>query len=482
MKDYWQNYIDGKFVDGGAGVIQVDNPGTGEKLADQAIADNADVDKAVSAAKRVHESGFLTNMRPVERARMVKKIGAYLEDNLEEIAPLLSMEAGKTLFEAKFEVTNAARYFEYYGNQAETLEGRSIPLGSAYYDFTSYEPYGVSAQVIPWNFPMEMTARSLSTGLTTGNACVIKSPELTPITQYFFAKAAEAADFPAGTVNIICGIGGTAGEYLCSHKNINQIAFTGSVRTGSAIATAAAKNIVPTVLELGGKSAGIVYHDASMTNLRENIRKGIFFNAGQVCSAMSRLVVHEKIYDEVVGLAEDVAKNMSVGIGIERDQFANNMGAMISLKQRDRAVSICDEAQKQGAKAVTGARKLNNKGFFLEPTVFADVDQDMEIAQTEIFGPVLSILKFKDDDEAISISNGTEYGLVGGVFTKDLDRAMHCAQKVRAGQFFVNEWFAGGVETPFGGYGKSGYGREKGREALLNYVQTKNIAIKLGAS
>ena len=197
---------------------------------------------------------------------------------------------------------------------------------------------------------------------------------------------------------------------------------------------------------------------------------------------MSRLVVHEKIYDDVVGLAEDVAKNMSVGIGIERDEFANNMGAMISLKQRDRAVSICDEAQKQGAKAVTGARKLNNKGFFLEPTVFADVDQNMEIAQTEIFGPVLSILKFKDDDEAISISNGTEYGLVGGVFTKDLDRAMHCAQKVRAGQFFVNEWFAGGVETPFGGYGKSGYGREKGREALLNYVQTKNIAIKLGAS
>ena len=482
MKDYWQNYIDGKFVDGGAGVIQVDNPGTGEKLADQAIADNADVDKAVSAAKKVHESGFFTNMRPVERARMVKKIGAYLVENLEEIAPLLSMEAGKTLFEAKFEVTNAARYFEYYGNQAETLEGRSIPLGSAYYDFTSYEPYGVSAQVIPWNFPMEMTARSLSTGLTTGNACVIKSPELTPITQYFFAKAAEAADFPAGTVNIICGIGGTAGEYLCSHKNINQIAFTGSVKTGSAIATAAAKNIVPTVLELGGKSAGIVYQDASMTNLRENIRKGIFFNAGQVCSAMSRLVVHEKIYDEVVGLAEDVAKNMSVGIGIERDEFANNMGAMISLKQRDRAVSICDEAQKQGAKAVTGARKLNNKGFFLEPTVFADVDQNMEIAQTEIFGPVLSILKFKDDDEAISISNGTEYGLVGGVFTKDLDRAMHCAQKVRAGQFFINEWFAGGVETPFGGYGKSGYGREKGREALLNYVQTKNIAIKLGAS
>ena len=209
---------------------------------------------------------------------------------------------------------------------------------------------------------MEMTARSLSTGLTTGNACVIKSPELTPITQHYFAKAAEAAEFPAGCKYYLrnrryCR------EYLCSHKDINQIAFTGSVKTGSAIATAAAKNIVPTVLELGGESAGIVYQDASMTNLRENIRKGIFFNAGQVCSAMSRLVVHEKIYEEVVGIADDVAKNMSVGFGIERDEFANNMGAMISLKQRDRAVSICEQAQKEGAKAVTGAQSLTIRGF-----------------------------------------------------------------------------------------------------------------------
>ena len=480
MKEYWQNYIDGQFIDGGAGKIQVDDPGTGQKLADQALASNKDVDRAVEAATKVHKSCFLTDMRPVERARMVKKIGEYLLEKADEIAPILSREAGKTLFEARLEVTNAARYFEYYGNQAETLEGRSIPLGSTYYDFTTYEPYGISAQVIPWNFPMEMTARSLSTGLTTGNTCVIKTPELTPLTQYYYAGAVEFAGFPPGTVNILCGIGNQAGEYLCSHPGVRQIAFTGSVKTGSAIATAAAKNIVPTVLELGGKSAGIVCEDASLSNLSENIRKGIFFNAGQVCSAMSRLVVHEKIYDDVVELSQDIAKKMSVGPGIERSEFAHNMGAMISLKQRDRAVSICDQAQKQGAKAVTGGRPLNNEGFFLEPTVFSNVEQSMEIAHTEIFGPVLSILKYKTEKEAIDIANGTEYGLVGGVFTQDLDKAMFCSQKIKAGQIFVNEWFAGGVETPFGGYGKSGYGREKGREALLNYVQTKNIAIKLG--
>lgn len=480
MQEYWQNYINGEFVDGGAGIIQIDNPGTGKKLADHALADEKDVDKAISSAKQVNESCFLTNMRPVERGRMVKKIGEYILDKVDEIAPILSMEAGKTLFEAKFEITNAARYFEYYGNQAETLEGRSIPLGAAYYDFTTYEPFGISAQVIPWNFPMEMTARSLSTGLTTGNTCIIKTPELTPIAQHYYAKAVEFAGFPAGTVNILCGIGNKTGQYLCSHPDIRQIAFTGSVGTGSAIAMAAAKNIVPTVLELGGKSAGIVCEDASMENLRENIRKGIFFNAGQVCSAMSRLVVHEKVYDEVVDLSNDVAKKMSVGPGIDRTEFANNMGAMISEKQRNRAVSICENAQKEGAKAVAGGRPLNNEGFFLEPTVFSDVEQSMDIANTEIFGPVLSILKYKNENEAIQIANGTEYGLVGGVFTKDLDKAMYCSQKLRGGQIFVNEWFAGGVETPFGGYGKSGYGREKGREALLNYVQTKNIAIKLG--
>ncbi|MEM7214537.1 MAG: aldehyde dehydrogenase family protein [Pseudomonadota bacterium] len=479
VKSYWQNYIDGEFVDGGAGRIDVDDPGTGEKLAEQAIADEADVDRAVEAAKRVHLSGVLSDLRPVERGRMVKAIGQYLLDHREEIAPILTLESGKPLWEAKVEIEGAARYFEYYGNQAETVEGCSIPLGSSYFDFTTYEPYGVSAQIIPWNYPLEMTARSLSAALATGNTCVIKTPELDPLTSCYFAIAAEAAGFPKGAVNILCGYGHQAGAALSGHKDVNQIVFTGSVPTGISIATAAAQNVVPCVLELGGKSAAIVHEDADIDALMNDVRWGIYFNAGQVCSAMSRMIVHESIHDRVVDQIVSVAEGLSVGPGIDRAEFGANMGAMASLAQRDRAADMCSVAQKEGAKAAAGGRKMNQPGFFLEPTVFSDVTPGMTIAQDEVFGPVLSVLKFGDDDEAIDIANHSDYGLVGGVFTSDLDRATRAAAKIRAGQIFVNEWYAGGVETPFGGYGKSGYGREKGREALWNYVQTKNVAIKL---
>ena len=479
IKPYWQNYIDGAWVDGGAGRVDVLNPGNGEKLAEQALADEADIDRAVQAAKRVHQSGVLTDMRPVERGRIVQAMGRYLLENADEIANILTLEQGKPLWEAQKEVAGAARYFEYYGNQAETLEGRSIPLGAGYFDFTHYEPYGVSAQIIPWNYPLEMTARSLSTGLATGNACVVKTPELTPLSNYIYGHAAEAVGLPAGAVNILCGWGHQAGAALSAHPDVNQIVFTGSVKTGIAIATAAAQNVVPCVLELGGKSAAIVHEDADLVAFENDIRWGIFFNAGQVCSAMSRVVVHESRHDELVERAVKVAKSLSVGPGIERTEPGLNMGAMVSEAQRDRAAGMVAEAEAQGAQVVTGGRKMNIPGAFLEPTVITGVSPEMAIAQDEVFGPVMSVIPFKDEAQAIEIANGTQYGLVGGVFTRDLDRATRAAQKIRAGQVFVNEWFAGGVETPFGGYGKSGYGREKGREALLNYVQTKNVAIRV---
>lgn len=479
IKDYWQNYINGAFVDGGAGRIAVDNPGTGEKLADQALANAEDVARAVAAAKAVHDSGALSDLRPVERSRMVNKMGEYFLANKQEIATLLCLESGKPYWEALIEVEGSARYFEYYGNQAETVEGRSIPLGASYLDFTVYEPFGVSGQIIPWNYPLEMTARSLSAALATGNACVIKTPELDPLSNYYFAKAAEYAGLPKGAVNILCGYGHEAGAALTAHPDVAQIVFTGSVATGSAVAMAAAKRVVPCVLELGGKSAGIVYPDADMDRVEDSIRWGIYFNAGQVCSAMSRLVVHESVRDEVVERAVKVANSLDVGPGMDRPDFGANMGAMVSAKQRDRAEELCRQGEAAGARLAAGGHKLNKPGHFLQPTVFDQVEPDNIIAQEEIFGPVLSVLSYKEDQQAIDIVNGTDYGLVSGVFTKDLDRAMKAAQKMRAGQVFVNEWYAGGVETPFGGYGKSGYGREKGREALWNYVQTKNIAIAL---
>ena len=480
IPSYWQNYIDGEWCDGGAGRLDILNPGTGEKLAQQAMAGATDVDRAVQAARRVHLSGDISRLRPVERGRRVQAMGRFLLDHIHEIAPVLTLEQGKPLWEARIEVEGAARFFEYYGNQAETVEGRSIPLGEDYADFTVHEPYGVSAQIIPWNYPLEMIARSLSAGLATGNTCVIKTPELTPLSAAWMAKAAEAAGWPAGAVNILCGLGSVAGAALSSHPQVNQIVFTGSVATGIAIARAAAGNVVPCILELGGKSAAIVHDDADLEAFETDLRWGIYFNAGQVCSAMSRVIVHESRHDELLERAARVAKGLSVGPGIDRADGTDTMGSMVSEAQRDRAAMMVSTAESQGARVVTGGRKMNIPGAFLEPTVLADVTPDMEIAQQEVFGPVLSVLPFRDEAEAIAIANGTEYGLVAGVFSGDVNRAHRAARDLRAGQVFVNEWFAGGVETPFGGYGKSGYGREKGREALWNYVQTKNIAVRLG--
>ena len=479
-RPYYQNYINGQFVDGGAGRLAVDDPADGSILAEIALADAGDIDRAVQAAKACHQAGEFAGLRPVQRGRMVRAMGDYLLANLDEIATLLTKEAGKPYWESVIEIEGAARYFEYYGNQAETVEGRSIPLGADYFDFTIYEPIGVSAQIIPWNYPIEMTARGIAAALATGNACVVKTPELDPLSSIYLAKAGEAAGLPVGALNILCGRGAEAGAALTAHPDINQIVFTGSVQTGIHVATAAAQNVVPCVLELGGKSAAIVLPDADLDSVIDSVRWGIFFNAGQVCSAMSRMIVHPAIHDEMIDRLAALATSLSVGPGIERTEFGANMGAMVSEGQRDRAVGLVAGAQSEGAKVVTGGHKANRPGWFLEPTIIDGVTPDMTIASEEVFGPVLSVLTAETTADAIAIANGTPYGLVNGIFTKDIDEANRAARSLRSGQVFINEWFAGGVETPFGGYGKSGYGREKGREALWNYVQTKNIAMKIG--
>ena len=477
---YYQNYINGQFIDGSAGRLGVDDPSDGTIIAEIALADAQDVDKAVQAAKACHSKGEFAALRPVLRGRMVRAMGDYLLAHCAEIAELLSRESGKPYWEAVIEVEGAARYFEYYGNQAETVEGRSIPLGSGYYDFTTYEPIGVSGQIIPWNYPIEMTARGIAAALATGNTCVVKTPELDPLAATYLAKAGEAAGLPKGALNILCGMGASAGAALSSHPDVNQIVFTGSVETGVRVATAAAQNVVPCVLELGGKSAAMVMPDADLDNVIDSVRWGIFFNAGQVCSAMSRMIVHHDIHDEMIRRLAGLATSLSVGPGIERREFGANMGAMVSEKQRDRAIGLIQGAVQEGAELITGGHKLNRPGWFLEPTILDKVTPDMTIATEEVFGPVLSVLTATSETEAVAIANSTPYGLVNGIFTSDIDSANRAARDLRSGQVFINEWFAGGVETPFGGYGKSGYGREKGREALWNYLQTKNIATRIG--
>ncbi|MEM1388213.1 MAG: aldehyde dehydrogenase family protein [Pseudomonadota bacterium] len=477
----YQLYIDGAWCDGGGGWLSVEDPATAEPLAEQALADAADVDRAVAAARACHQSRVLTAMRPLDRGRMVQRMADFMRANAEDIAVLLSREQGKPLWEARGEVENAAKYFEYFGNQASTIEGKSIPLGAGYVDYTLLEPYGVSAQIIPWNFPLEIAARSIACGIATGNACVVKSSEITPLSASFLARAGEAVGLPRGALNVISGLGPVAGAALAAHPGVDQIVFTGSVPTGQAIAAAAARNIVPCILELGGKSAAVVHEDADLDAVVASVRRGVYVNAGQICSAMSRIVAHRSIHDDLAERIIAMAQAIPVGPGAAFDAPLSGMGPMVSAAQCERAHGLVTRAEEAGAHVATGGRRLNRPGHFMEPTLITGADPDAEIAQTEVFGPVTVLMPYSDDTQAIEIANSTEYGLVAGVFTRDLDRAAHAAQALRAGQIFVNEWFAGGVETPFGGYGKSGYGREKGREALWNYVQTKNVGIRVSS-
>lgn len=475
MKDYWRNYIGGKWVDGSdGGRITLLNPATGRPLSQVAQATASDVDSAVAAARRCVASRALVDMRPLARGQMVAAIGRKLRERSEEIATLISLDAGKRISEARGEVEGSAKYFEYYGGLTAQIEGRYIPLGDGYVDYVVPVPYGVSAHIIPWNFPLNMIARSLSAALAAGNACVVKMPELDPTAGYVLAELAEEVGLPEGAVNLICGYGHEAGAALASHPDIDQIVFTGSVVTGRKVAHAAAESLIPAVLELGGKTPGIVYADADMDNVIAQTQAGIFFNTGQCCDTMSRLVVHDSVYDETVDRLAGMAKGLTIGAGMDDPDIT----PLISADQLAKVDNYAQIGVQQGARAVAGGRKLDREGFFMAPTILADVSPEDRVNKEEIFGPVLSVLKFSDPGEALEIANGTEYGLAAVIFTNDLDRAIWTTERLDAGQVHVNEWGVGGVETPFGGFKKSGIGREKGVEALASYYQSKNVGMK----
>ncbi len=475
QKGSYCNYINGQWLDSDT-LLDVINPATEQTIASIACADKGDVDLAVKAARECVNSGVLSDPRPVERARFLMKMAVELENLSDEIVPLLVAENGKGIAEARDEVITAIRYFEYYAGMADKIEGKTIPLGKDYVDFTYYEPMGVSAQIVPWNFPIDICARSLAPALAAGNAVVVKSPELTPLAMTYLALACERAGLPNGAFNLICGYGDQAGAALAAHHDIDQIVFTGSVSTGRAILKSAAERAVPCVMELGGKSAAIVFPDADLDALMTSVDWGIFFNAGQVCSAMSRLLVHENIYEEVLTRVTALANQQVLGDGCEEQV---TLTPVASKTQQSAVLAMCEKGLAEGATLVTGGKAAERDGYFIEPTVFTDVKPSAELFQKEVFGPVLSITSFSTQEQAWEFANGTDFGLVAGVFTQDLNIAMRASKELKAGQVFVNEWYAGGVETPFGGIGLSGYGREKGQEALYSYVTTKNIAIKL---
>ena len=474
----YQHYINGKWTNGSSKeFITVLNPATGKPIGEVVCAEQDDVNAAVESANNAFKSRVLVDMPPMERAKLMRAIADELRAVSKEGGKVLCHENGKLLAGAEYEFVDAANYFDYYSGLTDKLEGHTIPVNNKVVDYTLLEPYGVSGHIIPWNFPISMLARSLSCAFAAGNSTVIKTAELTPLaTASFFAKAIDNAGVPPGLINIICGYGNEAGSQLTSHKDVGQITFTGSVATGKKILHAAAERAVPAVVELGGKSAAIVFPDADLDKVVASAKSGIFGQAGQICSAMSRIVVHKSIKNELVEKLTNLASNIKVGPG---DTEGTELTPLISEDQIQKVENYSRSGQQAGAEAVAGGKRVDSDGYFFEATVFDNVKPDMTIAQEEIFGPVLSVLEYETDEEAIEIANGTEFGLAGGVFTKDLDQATITASKLEAGQIYVNSWFTGSVATPFGGYKSSGYSREKGQEAIKSYLQVKNIGIQL---
>ncbi|MCS0308401.1 aldehyde dehydrogenase family protein [Vibrio diabolicus] len=470
---HYLNYIDGEWCDSEQ-ALTVINPGTAEAYATIAEATITDADRAMAAARRVVNQGLLSDVRPAVRTEWMLKAAAAIREMVDEGGLVACRENGKSLQDAKDEFLESARYFEYYAGMADKLEGSSIPLGKDYVDFTQYVPFGVSVQIVPWNFPVSICARSLAPALAAGNAVVIKSPEISPLAMTLLIKAIEKAGFPKGAINLLCGKGSVVGSHLVQHQDVDQIVFTGSVPTGQRILKDSAQRATPSVMELGGKSAAIALKDVSLETLLQSVQVGIFFNAGQVCSAMSRLLIQKERYEEVKAAVVKMAQDLTIGQGESQPDIT----PLVSADQQARVLEMIEQAKADGANILTGGYAPDLSGYFVAPTVI-EATPDMRIAQEEVFGPVLVITPFETEQEAIEIANGTDFGLVAGVFGESLNQTLRVAQQLRGGQVFINEWFAGGIETPFGGVGLSGFGREKGQEAIYSYVQTRNIAIRL---
>jgi acyl-CoA reductase-like NAD-dependent aldehyde dehydrogenase len=472
--------INGAAVDASdAGTLDVYNPSTGKVLARVAKATKADIDRAVRAAQEALESKTWGGVPPAERGRIMQRMALKIRERAEELAELESQDNGKPLKQARADVQVSARYFEFYGGVADKIMGNTIPLGPGFLDFTVREPIGVSAHIVPWNYPIQISSRGVAPALAAGCTIVLKPSSEAPMTALRLGQIALECGLPPGVLNVVPGSGGEAGTALAAHPGVNQITFTGSVDVGISVAKIAAENVVPVVMELGGKSPNVVFADADLDLTVQGVANAIFQNAGQTCSAGSRLLVERGAHDALVERLRARATNMRVGPGIEDP----DMGPIISKRQLETIEQYVDIGRREGAEVVAGGARPDNPalsgGFFYQPTLIDRVGADMRIAQEEIFGPVLSIITFDDLQEAAAIANRSQYGLVAGIWTRDIDKALSLAAKIKSGQVYINTYGAGGgVELPFGGYKKSGYGREKGLEALASYTQVKNVCIK----
>jgi aldehyde dehydrogenase (NAD+)/phenylacetaldehyde dehydrogenase len=472
-----QLLINGKWVAAKSGkTFETINPANEEVLALLAEGDKADVDEAVKAARKALD-GKWGSMGPHERARYLLKIAELIDSHADELAELETLDNGKGVtFSRGFDVPAAAETFRYYAGWCTKLYGETNPSDPSMFNYTLREPVGVCGQIIPWNFPLLMAAWKLGPALCCGNTVVLKPAEQTPLTALRLGELILEAGLAEGVVNIITGFGPGAGSSIAEHPDVDKVAFTGSTEVGKIILKASAGNLKRVSLELGGKSPNIIFPDADMKEAVPTSMMGVFFNSGQVCCAGTRIFVQKDMYDDVVDQLTTFSKGMSYGDPLDPKTV---MGPVVSKEQFDRVKSYLDVGKKEGAKVTAGGEPGTGKGYFVKPTVFADVNNNMKIAREEIFGPVATAIPFKDESDAILQGNDTEYGLAAAVWTRDIGRAHKVARALKAGTVWVNCYNQIDAISPFGGYKQSGFGRELGKHALELYSQVKSVYVKL---
>ncbi|HLX29153.1 MAG TPA: aldehyde dehydrogenase family protein [Casimicrobiaceae bacterium] len=454
------------------------DPATGRAIAEVPRGDAEDVDRAISAARTALRSEW-RSVLPAERGRILQRTAALIRRDAARLARIETLDCGKPLRESKGDIETAARYFEYYAGIADKMQGDTIPLGPDYVSFTLHEPIGVTAHIIPWNFPLVTTARGIAPALACGCTAVVKPAEQTPITALMLADILREAGLPNGVYNVVTGYGEEAGAALVRHANVSHVTFTGSVETGKLVMKSAADHIASVTLELGGKSPVVVLADADIDAAVQGTLKAIYMNAGQVCSAGSRLVVERRVHDVMRSKLAQAASGLALGHGLDDA----DLGPLVSAEQLDRVAGYVADAKRRGLEVVVGGAPATvsglEGGWFYPATILEGAKASDPVVQEEIFGPVLTVQVADDAEEALALANGTAYGLVAGIYTRDITRALRLARDVEAGQVFINQFFAGGVETPFGGVKQSGFGREKGLDALKSYYRVKCVTARI---
>jgi len=465
----WTNSSDGATFD-------TYNPATGETIAKVAHATKEDVDRAVKSARKALEKGAWGKMDACDRGKLMFKLADLIEANSEELARLEALNCGKTITDSRGDVGGMLNGLRYYAGWADKIEGKTVPVRGSFLSYTLRQPVGVVGQIIPWNFPLLMAAWKWGPALACGNTIVMKAAEQTPLSVLRVCELVQEAGFPPGVINLLNGMGETTGDAMVTHPDIDKIAFTGHVDTAKLITKRAADTLKRTTFELGGKSPNVVFADCDMDQAVAGAFHAIYFHGGQCCTAGSRLFIEEKIKDEFVSRLAEKAKGRRVGNQLDEK---TEQGPQVSQEQLDKILGYCELGQQQGAKLVAGGKRVGDKGFFVEPTIFDNVTDDMAIAKDEIFGPVVSVLSFKDADDMIERANTTQYGLAAAVWTKNIDKAHWYAKNVKAGTVWVNCYHIVDVTTPFGGFKMSGQGRENGEAALEHYTETKTVTIAL---